>query len=110
MLRQARSTTVDPNASLLPQPRQGRETNTSWMTVAYEAMFGTGTMASEPRDGWTCIALLGGKDTESFRLRVAQAQLRADLLPSFWSDVVLVAPVNGSIKGAEVTHVPLAQH
>jgi hypothetical protein len=110
MLRQARSRTEKPNRGFLPQARDAGEGNVQWMRRAYGAMFGAKPMAREPRGNWTCIALVGGKDTESFRLRVAQAQLRRDLLPSFWSDVMLVAPKGGSFADAEVTHVPLAQH
>ena len=110
MLRQARSNTDRPNRGFIEQLHEAAETNTAWMRRAHQAMFATGSMASESLDHWTCIALIGGSDTESFRLRVAQAQLRRDLLPSFWSDVMLVAPRDGSFAQAQATHVPLAQH
>ena len=38
------------------------------------------------------------------------AQLRRDLLPSLWSDVILVTNHDGSFADALATHVPLAQH
>jgi hypothetical protein len=110
MLRQARSTSDKPNRGFIEQPHEPGEGNTAWMRRAHQAMFAAGSMAREPLDDWTCIALLGGSNTESFRLRVAQAQLRRDLLPSLWSDVILVTNHDGSFADALATHVPLAQH
>jgi hypothetical protein len=110
MLRQARSNTDRPNRGFIEQLHEAAETNTAWMRRAHQAMFASGSMARESLDDWTCIALIGGSDTESFRLRVAQAQLRRDLLPSFWSDVLLVRPREGAFAGGQATHVPLAQH
>jgi hypothetical protein len=66
-------------------------------------------MAAAGPDAWTYIVLLGGSDTLSFRLRIAQSQLRRDMLPSFWSEAVLVELERGSLEGARALHVPLAQ-
>jgi hypothetical protein len=66
-------------------------------------------MATAGPDQWTYIALLGGSDTLSFRLRVAQSHLRPDMLPSFWSEAILIELKRGSLVGARATHVPLAQ-
>ena len=40
--------------------------------------------------GGTIIVLVGGKTQTSLRLRIAQAHARLDLLPSYWSHVMLV--------------------
>jgi hypothetical protein len=109
MLRQARSNTDKPNRGFLEFVHDAGETNTQWVERAEKDIFGGEGMGSEKRDDWSCIALLGGRDTESFRLRVAQAQLRRDLLPSFWSDVILITPQAGSYAAALATHVPLSQ-
>jgi hypothetical protein len=110
MLRQARSTSDKPNRGFIEQPHAAGETNTAWMRRAHEAMFASGSAASESLDDWTSIALIGGSDTESFRLRVAQAQLRRDQLPSLWSGGLLVTKRAGSFADAQATHVPLGQH
>ena len=58
---------------------------------------------------WTYAVLLGGSDTLSFRLRVAQSHLRPDMLPSFWSEVLLVELHGTKLKDATAISVPLMQ-
>ncbi len=103
MLRQARSTATVPNPDLRLFTRAAGEGNMRWGERAAWEMKAAGP------DKWTYIALLGGADTMAFRLRVAQSHLRRDMLPSFWSEVILVELANASIVGAHAIHVPLAQ-
>ncbi|HSV60732.1 MAG TPA: hypothetical protein VLJ19_17680 [Variovorax sp.] len=58
---------------------------------------------------WTYAVLLGGSDTLAFRLRVAQSHLRPDMLPSFWSEVLLVELHGPLLAQASAISVPLAQ-
>jgi hypothetical protein len=59
-----------PNSSLRNMPAQRRESNRAWL----------GRLGAARG-----ILLLGGSSLAHFRIRVAQAQVRYDLLPSFWS-------------------------
>ena len=47
------------------------------------------------------ILLLGGRSTIDFQVRVAQRRMRSDLLPSFWSDAMILAP-DGTVYGARL--------
>ena len=103
MVRQVYTTAVEPNPDFVEQPRNKGEDNLTWGSRAVAAMSTAG-----PKE-WTYLALLGGNDTMAFRLRVAQSVLRRDMLPSFWSDAVLVELKSDSLRNAEATHVPLVQ-
>lgn len=43
----------------------------------------------KPGDDHTALVMLGGTTPTSFRLRLAQAHVRTDLSPSYWSHIVL---------------------
>lgn len=58
---------------------------------------------------WTYAVLLGGSDTLAFRLRVAQSHLRPDMLPSYWSEVLLVELHGAALQQATAICVPLMQ-
>ncbi len=103
MLRQARSRTETRNPDLVAQPREGDESNLAWGERAARAMAAAGP------ETWTYVALLGGSDTLSFRLRLAQAHLRSDMLPSYWSEAILVELEGAALAGARAIHVPLLQ-
>jgi hypothetical protein len=107
MLRHARSTTAKPNPAFTKLPRAKGEDNLAWgrRAVTDMGIHIKTTLQAE----WTCIALVGGADTLSFRLRVAQSHLRPDMLPSYWSDAILVQLAGESLDGAQAIHVPLAQ-
>jgi hypothetical protein len=53
------------------------------------------------------VLLLGGADALAFRLRVAQSHVRADMLPSWWSECVLLERRGKKLSDAQVIHVPL---
>jgi hypothetical protein len=63
-----------------PVPRENGEDNIGWLS------------RNLPAGEVTHLALLGGKTQIAFRLRLAQAHLRHDLVPSYWSHVVLLQP------------------
>jgi len=103
MLRQTRSTASKSNPAFTALERADRETNTQWGERAVREMQTGGS-----RD-WTYLVLLGGRDTMAFRLRVAQSQLRRDMLPSYWSESVLVELKGETVANARAIHVPLIQ-
>jgi hypothetical protein len=109
MLRQARSGTATPNRGFIEFPRTDSEGNVQWAARAANDMSQAETMSAGSPEAWTYIALLGGSDTVSFRLRVAQSHLRRDMLPSYWSDALLIELKRASYGGARATHVPLSQ-
>jgi hypothetical protein len=103
MVRQARSTTTERNPDFTPLPRSGGEGNLAWGERAALQM------SADAGPQWTYIVLLGGADTLSFRLRVAQSHLRRDMLPSYWSEAIMVQLTSATLEGAQALHVPLAQ-
>ena len=103
MLRQLRSTATGRNELLTEFKRADGEDNLAWGARA------VAEMATGGAEGWTYIVLLGGSDTLSFRLRVAQSHLRRDMLPSFWSDTLLAQLRGTDISRARAIHVPLMQ-
>jgi len=104
MLRKAKSHTNERNPSFLELTRQPDEGNAAWCDRALEQL------PQAAGSKWTCIALLGGKDTLSFRIRVAQSTMRSDLLPSYWSEsAILVRGKPASLAQAKALYVPLAQ-
>jgi len=109
MLRQARSGSTQANREFHEYLHTSGETNSQWIERAAMDMSTAKAMANQKPDDWTYIALLGGSDTVSFRLRVAQSHLRRDMLPSYWSDVILIEPQGASFSAALTVHVPLSQ-
>lgn len=103
MLRQLRSKSTDRNKLLQPLTRGADEDNVEWGRRAVDQM-DTGTP-----DEWTYVGLLGGRDTLAFRLRVAQSHLRRDMLPSFWSEAILVQLRGKDLSKAKALHIPLLQ-
>lgn len=73
-----------PNPAIVARARKGH--NLDWLVAAH---------ATLPQgEGWAYLVLLGGSDRLSRRLRSAQARLRQDLEPSYWSHVILLnAPI-----------------
>lgn len=63
-----------------PVPRNEGEDNISWLA------------RNLPAGDVTHLVLVGGKSLTAFRLRLAQAHLRHDLVPSHWSHVFLLKP------------------
>jgi hypothetical protein len=105
MLRQAKSSVTGTNPCFTELPRRGDEYNVEWGERA------VADMKTGDARAWTYIALLGGADTLSFRLRVAQSHLRPDMQPSYWSEAVLVELDSGKnpLANAQVVSVPLSQ-
>lgn len=103
MVRSVRSNATRPNPHLRGLQRRPREGNAAWMTRAYADL-------PELSEGdWMLLVLLGGTDTSSFRVRVAQSHVRTDLLPSYWSHALLLDHGSGGLARARAIEVPLTQ-
>lgn len=102
MLRQIRSKDKSPNPSVTKLKRSKNEGNSAWC----ERVIGELRTGDKKN---TYVLLLGGSDTMAFRLRVAQSHLREDMLPSFWSEALLLDLTNHKIAGANAIYVPLIQ-
>src|SRR5215212_6251437 len=58
-------------------------------------------------DQMSQIMLIGGADIASFRLRVAQSQLRHDMRPSHWSHVLLLGPIAQPLAKTPIYEISL---
>src|SRR5688500_15271184 len=79
-------------------PLDGPTSPSAWVREAARELSGTSA------DERAYVLLLGAADLLGFRVRVAQSQVRADALPSFFSDAALLFMSNTT---AEFLHVPL---
>lgn len=83
-----------PSDDFNPVSRDEGEDNLGWLT------------RNLPAGAVTHLVLLGGKSQTAFRLRLAQAHLRHDLVPSYWSHVLMLKPAK-NIASSAVTEVSL---
>ena len=81
------------NRHLRNMPAQDGETNLAWLQRVRAGSSAQGR-----------LLLLGGVSVPHFRIRVAQSQLRADLMPSFWSQVGIM------LDDETFASVPLGLH
>ena len=58
----------------------------------------------------TVLVMVGGMSPTSFRLRVAQSHVRSDLLPSYWSHVMMLDNVSKNIGATKVHEISLEPH
>lgn len=98
MLEIRSSPATAPNPHLVSRPRSPNQTNLAWLQQALRGK----TLIGSP-----LLLLLGGSDPVSFRLRVAQSQVRHELTPSFWSHVVLVEAEGGELASATAWEISL---
>ena len=88
MLKIITSTAGRASESFAESARGDEEDNVAWLQRALADL-----PAPEIEGTPTHLALIGGRDQLSFRLRVAQAHLRHDMTPSHWSHAALLGPV-----------------
>lgn len=94
MLHILSSNATAPNKGLTKFERKKKD-NIKWLT------------RNLPKDGETGIVMVGGKSQISFRLRVAQAHIRHDLLPSYWSHVMLLGKATKNLASTSVYEISL---
>ena len=58
-------------------------------------------------DDQITLVMVGGRSPTAFRLRVAQSQIRHDLLPSYWSHVMLLGKAAKNPASTPVTEISL---
>lgn len=102
MIKQIMSVQVS-QGDLVELTRGRNETNKAWLARALQSF------ALTDMSAWSFIMLTGGKDVMSFRLRVAQSHLRRDMLPSFWSDCLLLRLNPADLAGSDLFGLPLLQ-
>ncbi len=85
---------TSPSEEFKPVSRKEGEDNIGWLS------------RNLPAGEVTHLVLLGGKSQIAFRLRLAQAHLRHDLVPSYWSHVLLLHAAK-NIAASAVTEVSL---
>lgn len=68
------SSSTEKNENIKPTPARKSENNLDWL----------GRVRGK-KSGKESLLLLGGTSVSHFRVRCAQAQLRRDMMPSFWS-------------------------
>jgi hypothetical protein len=85
-----------PNTLLREVPRRDNEDNLRWLS-----------RHTRPGEDQTGLVLVGGTSTASFRLRVAQSHVRHDLLPSYWSHVMLLGRPTRTLAATSVYEISL---
>ena len=88
------SSAKSPSKDLKEAPREAGEDNIAWIS------------RNLPAGDVTHVVLLGGKSQTAFRLRLAQAHLRHDLVPSYWSHVLMLQAAK-NMAASSVTEVSL---
>jgi hypothetical protein len=76
--------------------RKASETNIQWL----ERNMPSG-------DNQSILVMVGGRTQTSFRLRIAQSHVRHDLLPSYWSHVVLLGKPAKNLGSTKVYEISL---
>lgn len=76
-------------------PRRPGENNIEWLS------------RNMKDDNQATLVMVGGRSQSSFRLRIAQAHVRHDLLPSYWSHTMLIANPDGEFGKTTVYEISL---
>lgn len=90
------STAATPSRDFNEARREGREDNLAWLRRNLRA----------DGDNVVCV-MVGGTDPVSFRLRLAQAHVRNDLMPSHWSHVMLLDELDEDLGSTAVYELSL---
>jgi hypothetical protein len=90
------SKAASPNQLLQKVARQESDDNVQWLRQNLET----------PEE-YTHIVLVGGSSTTAFRLRVAQSHVRHDLIPSYWSHVMLLGKIARNVGTTPIYEIAL---
>lgn len=96
MLSVHQSGATSVNSNFTQSDRQDGETNLQWVERHYP-------QGSDR----TVLLLIGGADLISVRLRIAQSQMRRDLLPSYWSHVAILQSPSRSFRNTRLHEIRL---
>jgi len=86
----------NPSDEFVEVERKGDQDNLAWIK---ENLSET--------DDQTVLVMFGGRSPTSFRLRVAQSHVRSDLLPSYWSHVVMLDKWAEDFGATEIYEISL---
>lgn len=101
MIKQTLSSNRSKKGDIKAFALNAKERNAAWVNRAL-ADFKLSELSE-----WSFVLLTGSTDVASFRLRVAQSHFRSDMLPSYWSDCVLLQTKKNSLHS--FYHIPLLQ-
>jgi len=87
---------VDPSEYFVAAERKSGQDNVAWIRENLKG--------SKDR---TALVMVGGKSPTSFRLRLAQSHVRSDLMPSYWSHVMMLAEPQEDFGTTEIVEISL---
>ena len=96
MINILKSSATDPSKDFVEVERKSGEDNITWIR-------------QNIKDGTdrTVLVMVGGKSPTSFRLRVAQSHVRSDLMPSYWSHVMLLDKFAADFGATQIHEISL---
>ena len=86
----------NPSDEFVEVERKGDQDNLAWIKENLRET-----------DDQTVLVMFGGRSPTSFRLRVAQSHVRSDLLPSYWSHVVMLDKWAEDFGATEIYEISL---
>jgi hypothetical protein len=110
-VRVLRSPATDRNPNVRELARKDAESNAAWLERALalkQSDADTSPPLIDTAGASSLLLLVGGNDTQSFRLRVAQSHVRHDLSPSAWSHVAFVVTLAADRAQSPTREVSLA--
>ena len=89
----------DPSADFVEAERKSGQDNLAWIRANIK-----------DATDQTVLVLVGGKSETSFRLRVAQSHVRSDLMPSYWSHVMMLDKFADDFGATTIHEISLEPH
>jgi hypothetical protein len=90
------SSAKDPSSDFVEAKRKSGQDNVAWI----------GENLKDSKDR-TTLVMVGGKSQTSFRLRLAQSHVRSDMIPSYWSHVMLLNQAAEDFGATEILEISL---
>ena len=90
------SSAVEPSGGFVEVERKSGQDNLAWIRENLK----------DSKDK-TTLVMVGGKSPTSFRLRMAQSHVRSDLMPSYWSHVMLLDTPAEDFGATEIDEISL---
>lgn len=90
------SSAVEPSGGFVEVERKSGQDNLTWIRENLKY--------SKDK---TTLVMVGGKSPTSFRLRMAQSHVRSDLMPSYWSHVMLLDAPAEDFGATEIDEISL---
>jgi hypothetical protein len=87
---------VNPSGDFVEVERKSGQDNLSWIRENLK----------DSKDK-TTLVMVGGKSPTSFRLRMAQSHVRSDMMPSYWSHVMMLDQAADDFGATEILEISL---